>query len=417
MFLKKRPRLFRRPNLKDLNKKPAGWPHRSPGRLLAIHVLAVCALLAFVGWAYADRLGFFDGDSADEAPLPALDILSSSDTARSLASLARFREVSWVEIQAFNSQRPTSDVGDLPVVAKPAVINSTIRTRHDILQYVVAPGDTVFSLANYFNVSTASIRLSNGLTSNALDPGQTILIPPSGLNGIVHVVKAGDSLATLANSYNFLTSSMYEFNDLDSAASLPVGELIFLPNASPVAIQNLPDFITRAVISEAQREGQPLFNVDSSNCVGCVLVRAGNKVGTLGNTGWSTGPHLHIAIITHDGRRHDPWTFINQNRLVWPVSQPQRWVSQIFHAGHRALDIADREGTDLLAIADGDIIHRGCIWSNSPTGSTFGVIIDHGSYYSLYVHLQAPNNPRYSICSINRRSQYGQKSIDYSITE
>ena len=417
MFLKKRPRLFKRPTLKDLGQKPSGWSSQPPGRLLAVHVVAVGALLAFVGWAYADYLGLFDNGLADETPSPALDILSSSETARSLASLARFQEVSWVEIQAFNSRRPAPDVGDLPVVAKPAVINSTIRTRHDILQYVVAPGDTVFNLANYFNVSTASVRLSNGLTSNSLEAGSTVLIPPSGLNGVVHAVKAGDSLATLTGTYNFSTASMYEFNDLDPEAGLPAGELIFLPNASPVAIQSLPDFITKAVVSEAQRDKNPLFNIDSSDCVGCRPVRAGEKVGTMGNTGWSTGPHLHIAIITHDGRRHDPWTFINRNRLVWPVDQPQRWVSQIFHAGHRALDIADQEGTDLLAIADGDIIHRGCIWAQSPTGSTFGVIIDHGSYYSLYVHNQAPNNPRYAICSTNRRSQYGQKSIDYSITE
>ena len=54
------------------------------------------------------------------------------------------------------------------------------------------------------------------------------------------------------------------------------------------------------------------------------------------------------------------------------------------------------------------------MWVSSNIFSTFGIVIDHGDYYSLYVHLQAPNNEAYEPCSINRWRQYGARSIDYT---
>ena len=147
-------------------------------------------------------------------------------------------------------------------------------------------------------------------------------------------------------------------------------------------------------------------------------VNAGDIIGRNGNTGWSTGPHLHLVIYSPNRTKYNPLTFIQQRKLVWPMGGGGGWVSQGYHAGHRALDIAAKEGTPLLALADGDIIHRGCLAFGNAKYNTFGVIIDHGEYLSLYIHLQAPNNPKYSDCNINRRGwSYGTKSIDYNVTE
>ena len=146
-------------------------------------------------------------------------------------------------------------------------------------------------------------------------------------------------------------------------------------------------------------------------------VEAGDIIGKNGNTGWSTGPHLHIAIYALSGTKSDPLSFIYDRNLVWPMGGSGGWVSQGFHFSHQALDIAATEGTPIRAIADGDIIHRGCFLSVGSQYITFGVIIDHGDYLSLYIHLQAPNNPEYEACSINRRSSYGSKSVDYETVE
>ena len=108
-------------------------------------------------------------------------------------------------------------------------------------------------------------------------------------------------------------------------------------------------------------------------------VNAGDMIGRNGNTGWSTGPHLHLVIYTADQVRHDPLVYMPANGLIWPMGGSGGWVSQGFHPAHRALDIAASEGTPILAIAAGNIIHRGCLYSGDY--STFGVILDHGSFF------------------------------------
>ena len=42
---------------------------------------------------------------------------------------------------------------------------------------------------------------------------------------------------------------------------------------------------------------------------GQVVIR-GDRIGTLGNSGLSTGPHLHYEVI-YRGRQINPWNFLN----------------------------------------------------------------------------------------------------------
>ena len=68
--------------------------------------------------------------------------------------------------------------------------------------------------------------------------------------------------------------------------------------------------------------------------------------------------------------------------LLWPVSGGS--ISQYFHAGHLALDIAAPAGNAVVAAAGGTVIYAG--WMNNGGGNV--VSIDHGNgMQTVYNHL------------------------------
>lgn len=154
-----------------------------------------------------------------------------------------------------------------------------------------------------------------------------------------------------------------------------------------------------------------------NNSVSLGPVAQGEVIGAVGNTGFSTGPHVHFKIYTPTTVDFgvDPISTINSQGWSWPVSgggiltQPWGCSSLGFYAWnpaygcgfHDAIDVAAPEGTPLVAVASGDIIHRGCLYTGS-IFSTMMVVIDHNNgYYSSYAHMVAPSDPAFDACRAN----------------
>ena len=99
--------------------------------------------------------------------------------------------------------------------------------------YVVKSGDTLFSIANKFNVTVQAIKNINNLSSNILNVGQELVIPkeetPSTSGEFInYTVKAGDSLYKIANAYNTTVNAIMNVNNLTSNA-LQVGQVLKIP--------------------------------------------------------------------------------------------------------------------------------------------------------------------------------------------
>jgi murein DD-endopeptidase MepM/ murein hydrolase activator NlpD len=71
---------------------------------------------------------------------------------------------------------------------------------------------------------------------------------------------------------------------------------------------------------------------------------------------------------------------------AWPVANRDSWLSQGFHKGHKADDIASYSGTPVVPMRDGRVVFAG--WKRNCGG--YQVWVSHGDgLYSAYYHLRS----------------------------
>jgi murein DD-endopeptidase MepM/ murein hydrolase activator NlpD len=98
----------------------------------------------------------------------------------------------------------------------------------DITTYTVKSGDTIDSIAKFFNISRNTIRWQNDIPSKgAIKSGQKLIILP--ITGVLHTVQKGDTLSGIAKKYEGTVSGIMRFNDLSSNRDLVVGMKIIIP--------------------------------------------------------------------------------------------------------------------------------------------------------------------------------------------
>lgn len=207
------------------------------------------------------------------------------------------------------------------------------KPRGEIVQYKVEEGDTISGIAKKFGVSIDTLRWANNLTSiTAIKPGQIIKVPP--VTGVIHKVKKGDTVTSIAKYYNTDAQGIvdFPFNTFlnDETFALSVGQSVIVPEGVMPKVQQ-----------------------------------------------WS--PSSYIARKTPNAG-----TVVASGIFVWPTSGT---ITQRYSWYHRALDIANKTGTPILAADAGTIIVAG--W---PDNSGYGnrVIIDHGNgFITVYGHLSS----------------------------
>ena len=110
--------------------------------------------------------------------------------------------------------------------------------------YIVQRGDTLFSIANKFNVSIDDLKRINNLSSNALIIGNELIIPNSkeisndetGLDEeenmyINYQVLKGDSLYSISKKYNVSIDIIKDVNNLTNN-ELSIGQILKIPTST-----------------------------------------------------------------------------------------------------------------------------------------------------------------------------------------
>lgn len=121
-------------------------------------------------------------------------------------------------------------------------VNSTSISPENVETYVVQSGDTLYKIANYYNMSVKELMELNNLTSNVLSIGQVLKVKtrneeqiPSGVacygEGYVtpryetYTVKRGDSLYTIARRFKTTVDDLIKLNVLNNT-NLSIGQIL-----------------------------------------------------------------------------------------------------------------------------------------------------------------------------------------------
>ncbi|MGA2548288.1 MAG: M23 family metallopeptidase [Rectinemataceae bacterium] len=317
-----------RRRLRSLAHKPSSLPK---ARLAIIAASALAAIVALsTGIAAIARGPAF--------PLPSSGLLPVEKSAQNL--LLDYVSPELADGRADADQ----ETAGLP----PAPVTLEVST------YRVRSGDSLASVAKHYGLYMDTIISANGISSaSAIKPGTQLRIP--NINGLIYKVRPADNLASISKRYKIDTTRIVDANDLGSSrlisgqslfipgARLPdsevnkaLGQKVAWPARGPLSsffgyrddpftgvrrfhagidiVVNSGTPVRAAMDGKVSDTGynanygnyvilnhtdgfQTLYgHLTSASVAVGTKVAQGSMIGISGNTGYSTGPHLHFGI-------------------------------------------------------------------------------------------------------------------------
>lgn len=227
--------------------------------------------------------------------------------------------------------------------------------RTEIIAYEVVERDTIFSIAESFNLEPETILWANryiiGDTPDGIYPGQKLIILPE--DGVYHAWSYGEGLNAVSQTYGvtpeeIITEPMNEIVKEDignySLPKIATGSFLYIPGGKGMT----PSWVSY-VPSDSD-------------------------------------PNLKRANVSYLGAFSCQSALTLQGTGVWQLPTGSSYISGYEYNPpvHNGLDYGGTTGTPLFATDNGVIIYAG--WSDRGYGNT--IVIDHlNGYISLYAHL------------------------------
>ena len=187
---------------------------------------------------------------------PSIDQVAASHLAANLASGVNLPIASNVTNQAISiaAKSELSQTSD-ELISKPQIIQPT--TGHGLTIYIAKAGDTVDSVAAQFKLTKETIKWSNDLQSDALEPGRELTIPP--VDGLVYTAQSGDTGETVAQKFGTDAQRIILFNDLELNNAITAGTRVIVPGGK-IAAAATPATTSRSGSSQSRSSNTATFS-------------------------------------------------------------------------------------------------------------------------------------------------------------
>lgn len=189
----------------------------------------------------------------------------------------------------------------------------------DGLLYTVKRGDTLESIALSYGTSATAILDANDLLSTNIRIGEVLFVPEARMNQTELAIVLGDAFRWPAQG-RFTSgfgmrrdpfTGVRRFHNGIDLANVPGSGVVAAMSGTVVHIESQPGNYGRFVIVRHDKGYQTLYaHLDSWSVRVGQRVTQGQRIGNMGNTGRSTGPHLHFSII-RNGTFVDPMRYLN----------------------------------------------------------------------------------------------------------
>lgn len=124
---------------------------------------------------------------------------------------------------------------------KPNLTNITVS--RGVIEYQVAEGEDVNSIAAKYGLTADQVRWSNNLKNTSVDAGTILKIPST--SGIVYTVKSGDTIESITEKYGSTVDEIIALNDLE-VSGLTEGMQIVIKNGS-LPEKERPEYVAPVV--------------------------------------------------------------------------------------------------------------------------------------------------------------------------
>ncbi|MDB5266760.1 MAG: putative rane bound lytic murein transglycosylase [Parcubacteria group bacterium] len=193
--------------------------------------------------------------------------------------------------------------------------------------YIVRKGDTLPAIAKMFGVTTNTIAWANDLKGGTIKEGQELIILP--ISGVRHTVKSGDTLQSIAKKYNADLQDILAFNDTAIGTKLVPGDVIIVPDgeiAAPSAgstvkpigssYPSYAGYYMRPIVGGRKTQGIHGHNgVDLGAPNGTPILAAANGSVIISRTGGYNGGYGTYVVISHPNGTQTLYAHMSSNNV------------------------------------------------------------------------------------------------------